>query len=51
MLADVAFIMFHVSTAEPPEVTLVGLAVNESMVGSGIEAGGVVAALLTTTVA
>jgi hypothetical protein len=49
MLADVAFSVFQVSIVVPPNVTLDGLAVNESMVGSGPVAGGGVTKLVTTT--
>ena len=49
ILADVAFSVFQVNVVEPPGVTLLGLAVNESMVGSGPEAGGEVAGGVTTT--
>ena len=35
MLADVAFSVFQASVVDPPKVTLLGLAVNDSMVGSG----------------
>jgi hypothetical protein len=49
MLADVAFNVFQVSVVDPPKVTLVGLAVNDSMVGRGTDAGGGAAGLVTTT--
>jgi hypothetical protein len=49
MLAEVAFSVFQVSIVVPPNVTLDGLAVNESMVGSGPDAGGGVTGLVTTT--
>ena len=49
ILADVAFSVFQFNVVEPPNVTLDGLAVKESMVGSDMDAGGGVAGLVTTT--
>ena len=57
MLADVAFTVLQVRRVEAPEVTLLGLAANDSMVGSGLDAGGGgdagagVPGLVTTTMA
>lgn len=51
MLADVASSVFQFSVVEPPAATLDGLAVNESMVGSGPDAGGGVTGLATVTMA
>ena len=48
MLTDEAFIVFQLNVVEPPNVTLDGLAVNESIVGSDPETGGA-AGLVTMT--
>jgi hypothetical protein len=50
MLAEVAFRVFQFNVVEPPNATLLGLAVKDSMVGSGTEAGGGGNAPVTTTI-
>ena len=49
ILTEVALATFQLKTVEPPAVTLDGLAVNESIVGSRPDAGGGVTGLVTTT--
>ena len=51
ILADVAFSVVQFNVVEPPAVTLEGLAVNDSIVGSGPGAGGGVTGLVTMTMA
>jgi hypothetical protein len=51
ILADVAFSVVQFNVVEPPAVTLDGLAVNDSMIGSGPEAGGGVTGSVTMTMA
>ena len=49
MLTDEAFIVFQLNVVEPPGAITAGLAVKESMVGSGTGAGGGAAGLVTIT--
>jgi hypothetical protein len=50
MFAEVAFNVFQFNVVEPPGATLTGLAVNDSIVGSPREGGGVAGPVTTTMV-
>jgi hypothetical protein len=49
IFTEVALATFQLKTVEPPAVTLDGLVVKDSIVGSGPGAGGGVNGLVTTT--